>query len=374
MAPVISRTEVSPLALPHIAKLHAYTPGLQPVESGWVKLNTNECPYPPSPHVVEALRREIGDDGASLRLYPNPASAPVRVAVARAHGLEPENVCVGNGSDDILNLLVRAFCTQDAAAGFTWPSYSLYPVLVGIQDGRTEVVEFDRSMRLPIERLAGSSAQAFFLTSPNAPTGVGFGLAELESVLAAFRGLLVVDEAYAPFARENAIPLLARHPRLVVVRTLSKAHALAGIRVGYALARPEIIAVLDRVRDSYNVSRLSQVAAVAALGDPDYYDGILARVKSTRDAAFDDFARKRGWFTYPSQANFVFTEPTDARGESGPAVARSAYDFLCTRKVLVRLFPSHALTASFLRISVGTDAEMGILGDTLDAWLRTPNA
>jgi len=371
---VISPSEVSPLALPHIAKLHAYTPGLQPVESGWVKLNTNECPYPPSPHVVEALRREIGDDGASLRLYPNPASAPVRVAVARAHGLEPENVCVGNGSDDILNLLVRAFCTQDAAAGFTWPSYSLYPVLVGIQDGRTEVVEFDRSMRLPIERLAGSSAQAFFLTSPNAPTGVGFGLAELESVLAAFRGLLVVDEAYAPFARENAIPLLARHPRLVVVRTLSKAHALAGIRVGYALARPEIIAVLDRVRDSYNVSRLSQVAAVAALGDPDYYDGILARVKSTRDAAFDDFARKRGWFTYPSQANFVFTEPTDARGESGPAVARSAYDFLCTRKVLVRLFPSHALTASFLRISVGTDAEMGILGDTLDAWLRTPNA
>ena len=184
----------------------------------------------------------------------------------------------------------------------------------------------------------------------------------------------MVDEAYAPFATENAVPLLARYPRLVIVRTLSKAYALAGIRVGYALAAPEVIEVLDRVRDSYNVNRLSQVAAVAALGDPAYYDGIIARVKATRDAAIADFATRRGWFTYPSQANFIFSEPRDARGNAGAAVARSAYDFLCARKVLVRLFPSHALTASFLRISVGTDAEMRVLGESLDAWQRTPNA
>ncbi len=362
-------SDLSSLALTHVAKLHAYTPGLQPTEAGWVKLNTNECPYPPSPRVAEALHEAIGPDAAALRLYPNPASTPVRAAVARLHGLTEADVCIGNGSDDILNLLIRAYCGGEAATGFTLPSYSLYPVLIGIQDGRMEAIEFDRSMRLPIDKIAASAARIFFLTSPNAPTGVGFGNAQIAQVLASFDGLLVVDEAYAPFAEESAIALLAAHPRLVVVRTLSKAFALAGIRVGYALAHPSVIEVLDRVRDSYNVNRLSQVAAVAALGDPSYYDGIIARVKATRTAAVADFAERRGWFTYPSQANFIFTEPKNARGESGAAVARSAYDFLCARQVLVRLFPSHALTASFLRISVGTDAEMRVLTDTLDAWL-----
>jgi histidinol-phosphate aminotransferase len=366
--------DISSLALPHIAKLHAYTPGLQPGESGWVKLNTNECPYPPSPRVAEALCREIGEDGGLLRLYPNPKSGPLRGVVAKlhGHGLSETNVCIGNGSDDILNLLIRAFCTQDAAAGFTLPSYSLYPVLVEIQNGATSVIEFDRTMRLPFDRIIGSKARAFFLTSPNAPTGVGFTNAEIERVLAGFPGLLVVDEAYAPFAKENAVPLLARYPNLVVVRTLSKAHALAGIRVGYALAHPDVIGLLDRVRDSYNVSRLSQVAAVAALGDQAYYDGIIARVKATRDRCVREFARSRGWFTYESQANFLFTEPKNARGDTGPAVAKAAYDFLYARKVLVRHFPSHALTAPFLRISVGTDDEMLVLNQTLDAWLKAP--
>ncbi len=364
------------LALPHIAKLHAYTPGLQPTEPGWVKLNTNECPYPPSPRVAEAIRREVGEDGATLRLYPNPKSSPLRAAIAQlhGHGLREEHVCIGNGSDDILNLLVRAFCTQDAPAGFTLPSYSLYPVLVGIQDGGTRVIEFDRSMRLPLEKIADSPARAFFLTSPNAPTGVAFANADLERVLASYRGLLVVDEAYAPFARENSLPLLARFPNLVVVRTLSKAYALAGIRVGYALAHPEVIGLLDRVRDSYNVNRLSQAAALAALGDQPYYDGVIAKVVATRDRFVRDLTERLGWFTYPSQANFVFTEPKDARGATGPAVSKSAYDFLCAHQVLVRHFPSHALTAPFLRISVGTDAEMRVLSDTLDAWQKTTNA
>jgi len=384
----------SDLALPHVAKLHAYTPGIQPTGPGWVKLNTNECPYAPSPRVAEALRREIGDDGASLRLYPNPQSTPLRAALATLHGLREQNVVIGNGSDDILNLLIRAFCRagspdpaergvrpagsgdpalQASAAGFTLPSYSLYPVLVAIQDGRSEVIEFDRSMRLPLEKIAGSTARAFFLTSPNAPTGVGFPNADIERALESFRGLLVVDEAYAPFAKENAVPLLARYPNLVVVRTLSKAYALAGIRVGYALAHPDVIEVLDRVRDSYNVSRLSQAAALAALGDQAYYDGVVAKVKATRDRCVNAFLN-RGWKTYDSQANFIFTEPKNSRGETGLEVAKSAYSFLYSRKVLVRHFPSHALTAPFLRISVGTDDEMLVLSKTFDAWLSPNNA
>src|SRR5688572_17123113 len=241
-------SDLTSLSLPHIAKLHAYTPGLQPTERGWVKLNTNECPYPPSPRVAEAIRRELGEDGTSLRLYPNPKSSALRSAIAALHGLREENVIVGNGSDDILNLIVRAFVATDAPAGFTFPSYSLYPVLVGIQDGRTALIEFDRSMKLPVDRIAASSARVFFLTSPNAPTGVGFANAEFEQILTRYSGLLIVDEAYAPFARENTVELLRRYSRLVVVRTLSKAHALAGIRIGYALAHPEVIELLDRVR------------------------------------------------------------------------------------------------------------------------------
>jgi len=360
------------LALTHVGKLHPYTPGLQPTEPGWLKLNTNESPYPPSPNVAEAILRDVGADGAGLRLYPNPTSAPLRSAVARMHGLEAANVCVGNGSDDILNLLVRCFCGPAAAAGFTSPGYSLYPVLVGIQNGASVPIPLDRGMRLPVEKIAASGAQAFFLTSPNAPTGVGFPNSDICAILDAFDGLVVVDEAYALFARENAAGLVAKRPRLVVVRTLSKAYALAGIRVGYALADPSVIEVLDRARDSYNVSRVSQVAALAALGDPEYYAGMIGKIKSTRDFQMRSWSEKRGWFTFPSQANFICTEPRDAGGRTGPAVARAAHEFLFSRKVLVRHFPSDALTASFLRISVGTDDEMLVLEKTLDAWLKAP--
>jgi histidinol-phosphate aminotransferase len=360
------------LALAHVGGLHPYTPGLQPTEPGWTKLNTNESPYPPSPSVAEAILREVGADGASLRLYPNPTSAPVRSAVARMHGLAAANVCVGNGSDDILNLLVRCFCGPAAAAGFTVPGYSLYPVLVGIQGGAAAPVALDRGMRLPVERIAASGARAFFLTSPNAPTGVGFPNSDICRILDTFAGLVVVDEAYAPFASENAAGLVATRANLVVVRTLSKAYALAGIRVGYALADPGVIDVLDRARDSYNVSRLSQVAALAALGDPGHHAGIVGKVKATRDFYMRKWREGRGWFTFPSEANFICTEPRDAEGRAGPSVAKAAQDFLFSKKVLVRHFPSDALTASFLRISVGTDDEMLVLEKTLDSWLKAP--
>ena len=190
MSSVSKSPDLSSLALPHVAKLHAYTPGLQPSEPGWTKLNTNECPYPPSPRVAEALQRELGADGASLRLYPNPKSTPLRAAIAQLHGVREENVIVGNGSDDVLNLIIRAFvgsacragspnpaecgtltaagfgapALQQSTAGFTLPSYSLYPVLVEIQDGRSNVIEFDRSMRLPVERRTISPTVQALLT------------------------------------------------------------------------------------------------------------------------------------------------------------------------------------------------------------------
>jgi len=378
----LGQPAISAVALPHIAPLHAYTPGIQPTEPGWTKLNTNECPYPPSPRVAEALLKEIGPAGESLRLYPNPTSAPLRATVAALHKVTPAQVCIGNGSDDILNLLVRVCCGSDAPSGaaaasavaYTYPSYSLYPVLIAIQNGKPEVIPFDRSMTLPLEQIAASSAKLFLLTSPNAPTGVGFTRAEIAAALAVCPGLLVVDEAYAPFADEDAIPLLQAHRNLVITRTLSKAYALAGIRVGYALADPEVIGWLDRVRDSYNVSRLSQVAAIAALKDTAYHADIVARIRATRDRCYQAWSQDRGWFTYRSSSNFLFTEPKNARGETGPAVAQAAYEFLLGHKILVRYFPNHALTASFLRVSVGTDDEMRRLNSTLDAWLKQSNA
>jgi len=358
----------SELALSHIPKLHAYAPGFQPSAGEWVKLNTNECPYPPSPRVAQAISEAIGRDGNALRLYPSPTSAALREQIARIHELESSHVIVGNGSDDILNLLVRVFGDTSAATGMTFPSYSLYPVLVGIQNGQTEVIEFDRTMRLPIEKVAASLARVFFLTSPNAPTGVAFSNREIEAVLQSFPGVLVVDEAYAPFADENAVSLVAKYPNLVVVRTLSKAHALAGIRVGYALASAETIGLLDRVRDSYNVNRLSQAAALAALGDADYYTGIIGKIKRTRDYWAAEWAT-RDWFIYPSAANFLFLEPRNSAGEAGAEVAADLFEFLKSRLILVRAFPSHALTASFLRISVGSDDEMLAVEEAFQAWL-----
>ena len=362
---------LSSLALPHVAAMHAYTPGLQPTGPGWVKLNTNECPYPPSPRAAAAIQAELAGAGEKLRLYPNPKAAPLRQLVAslHGHGLTEENVLIGNGSDDVLNLLVRVFGGPDAPTSFTLPSYSLYPVLVAIQNGLCAPVPFDRSMKLPLDALAATPARACFLTSPNAPTGVAFTNAELTTLLARFPSVLVLDETYAPFARENAVALLAAHPRLVITRSLSKAQGLAGLRVGYCLAHPEIIALLDRVRDSYNVNRLSQVGAHAALSDGDYYAGVIGKIIRTRDHWFHEFTDTRGWFTYESQANFLFTEPKNTAGESGPAVAKSLYDFFVSRRILVRAFPGNPLTASFLRISIGTDEEMLAVNEAIAAWL-----
>ena len=366
----MSANSILQRARPHLLALHAYVPGLQPQEPGWIKLNTNENAYPPSPRVVEALQREIGADGASLRLYPSPTSAPLRAAVARRHGLKPENVCIGNGGDDILNLLVRCFCGPEVAGAWTVPSYSLYPVLIGLEGAPVQALEFERDLRLPVGGIVRSEAPICFLTTPNAPTGVGFAAEDLRAAIAGFRGLLVADETYAPFADSDIAGWVREFPNLCVTRSFSKSHCLAGQRIGYALAHPEVIDLLDRVRDSYNVSRLSQVAALAAFEDVGYYDGLVRTIRATRERFFRELTQRRGWFTYPSQTNFVFTEPRNAAGRTGSEVVKSFYDHLVANKILVRCFPSHPLTRNFARISIGTDEEMNRLGQTIDTWLQ----
>jgi len=350
--------------------MHGYTPGEQPQGAGWVKLNTNENPYPPSPQVAAALKKEIGQDGARLRLYPNPTSKNLREALGKFHGVSADWILAGNGSDDILNLLMRVFAGPKRPAGMTSPSYSLYPVLAQLQNAKLVEVPFDKNFRLDVARAARCGANIFFLTSPNAPSGVGFATAQIARLARKFPGILVVDEAYAPFAKEHAAELPKKFPRVVVTRTFSKAYSLAGARVGYALARPEIISLLDRARDSYNLDRLAQAAALAAIQDRAYYKKTIARVVKTREA-FLKKVRARGWFAHPSQANFVLVEPATARGETGPAIAESLFAFLKSRKILVRYFGKHPLTHAALRVSMGTDHEMAALAAALDSWLNT---
>ena len=353
------------LAREHVRALSPYTPGFQPQGEGWIKINTNESPFPPSPAVAAAITEQI----SHLQRYPDPAATELRRAVARHCGVGDDEVIIGNGSDDVLNLLVRVFGGPGRLSGYTIPGYSLYPILISMGGGMGMAVEFDRSMELPVDRIAASGTQLFFLTSPNAPTGVGFSNARIRELLQAFPGILVVDEAYVDFADENAACLLAEHPNLVITRTLSKSHGLAGLRVGYALARAGLIDLLDRVRDSYNVNRLSQAGALASLADQDTLRANLARILATRENCLRVY-RELGWFVYPSATNFLFAEPRNGAGQTGAAVSESLFEFLMARKILVRRFPSHALTSGFLRFSVGADSEMQVLNQAIQSWLQ----
>lgn len=351
-------------ARPHIQALHPYVPGEQPQGGDWVKLNTNENPYPPSPKVAQAVAAEA----ANLRKYPEPTSARLRSAIGERYGLTGQNVIIGNGSDNLLDLITRCFVSEPGA-GHTVPSYSLYPVVTGMSGQTLVDVAFDRSMTLDVAALAATEAKVFFLTNPNAPTGVTFPLTQIEAALQEIDGLLVVDEAYVDFGGESAVSLLQDYENLIVVRTFSKSYSLAGMRVGFALAAAPIIAVLDRVRDAYNVDRIAQAAALAAFEDATYFEARRKEVMATREttrSALDEW----GWFTYPSAANFLFTEPKDAAGASGPEVAASLFEHLKSQRVLVRYFPSHPLTCAFIRVTIGTDAEMQAFLTASQSWLK----
>lgn len=359
-------------ALPHVQAMEGYIPGMQPQDSGWIKINTNENPNPPSPRVLEAISQALAEDGARLRLYPNPTSGGVRATIANHHGVAVEQVLVGNGCDDILNLLIRAYCGDGLKAAMMEPSYSLYPVLSNIQNGEILQLPFAEDMSLDEDAIVNSGANVFFITNPNAPTGVTFAPEVIARIAERFVGLLVIDETYAPFAETDCVGLLAKYSNVVIARSFSKAYCLAGMRIGYALAHPDTISILDRVRDSYNVDLLAQAAATAALEDVDYYRGIRDETVALREEYRSRF-EQMGWFVYPSQGNFLFVQPCQEGGEVGAAVAESLFQHLTANKILVRYFPKHALTQSFLRISIGSALEMQKLIEVITPWQTQKN-
>jgi histidinol-phosphate aminotransferase len=349
----------------HLRKLEAYTPGVQPTGKGWIKLNTNELPFPPPDSVRQAISSELG----LLARYPNPRSEKLREVLAEFHGFNVNQLIVGNGSDDLLNLLARAFGGVDRQTLETFPSYSLYPVITAIAGGNIDSVAFGEDFSLPVKDLLASQADLLFLTCPNAPTGVRFPLAELRKLAAEFSGVLVIDEAYAEFADGTALSLVKEFENVVITRTFSKAYGLAGLRVGYAIASPAVISILDRVRDSYNVNRLSQAGAIAAIQSREFYDGCIKEVRATREKVRDALIEME-WNVFPSEANFLFGAPVNDTGERGPGVAQSLFRHLEEHRILVRYFPKHPLTASYLRISIGTNSEMDQFLEELRTWTK----
>ncbi len=330
-----------------VQELEAYTPGEQPKVEGLVKLNTNENPYPPSPAVARALAGFAVD---SLRLYPDPVCSALRGRIAAVHGCPAEQVFVGNGSDEVLRVCTRAFTRPGGAVASFAPSYSLYPVLAAAEEvGFREVPLADGFAWA--EPPADLEASLFFLANPNAPTGVFYPVETIRSFCRRFQGVVLVDEAYVDFSGGRDCLELARSlPNVLVCRTLSKSFSLAGLRIGYAVGSAELIGALYKLKDSYNVDRLAQAIALAALEDLPWMRDNANRIAATRKRVSAEL-EKRGFRVIPSASNFLFVEPP-----AGVSAAELFAD-LRKKKILVRYFPG-GRTGRYLRVSIGTDAQM----------------
>jgi histidinol-phosphate aminotransferase len=340
------------LIRPLVQGLHAYVPGEQPKIAGLIKLNTNENPYPPSPKVLRAVKEAV--DGR-LRLYPNPTAQALRDRLARLHRCRPENVIVGNGSDELLAMAVRAF-VEPGRGLVQWfsPSYSLYPVIAKQHGARLGSAPLEADFSLPsipkLRRTPGwdFDAALTFVTTPNAPSGRGFPTRELDSLCRALRGVAILDEAYVDFASENALALTRKHPHVLIARTFSKGYSLCFQRVGYFVGPAALVAALDKIRDSYNVNGLGQLAALATLDDLPYYRSCARKIIATRKWLSGQL-EKLGFGVLPSETNFIFVRTPQFAAKEWLAKLRA-------RKILVRWFDSPA-TRDYVRVTIGTDAE-----------------
>jgi histidinol-phosphate aminotransferase len=329
--------------------LHPYVPGEQPRIADLVKLNTNESPFGPSPGAMEAIRREAAE---TLRLYPDPQALALRTALAAYHKVQPEQVFVGNGSDEVLAHAFVALLKHDAPLLFPDITYSFYPVYCRLFGIDHKTVPLDEAMQIRIadyRRPAG----AVIIANPNAPTGIALSRSEIAALLEQHPDApVVIDEAYVDFGAETAIPLVAAHPNLLVVQTMSKSRALAGLRVGYAIGNVELIEALTRVKDSFNsypLGRPAQAGAIASLEDDGHFQQSRVSVIRGRDRLSRGLARL-GFEVLPSSANFVFARHPAHQGAALAAALRE-------RAVIVRHFSADRISG-YLRITVGTGEQI----------------
>jgi histidinol-phosphate aminotransferase len=339
-----------------VSNLSPYVPGEQPQIPGLVKLNTNESPFGPSPRAIEAIRAAASDD---LRLYPDPQSMRLRETLARYHGVEPGQVFVGNGSDEVLAHTFAALLKQAAPVRFPDVTYSFYPVYCRLLGVAHETVPLDAAMNLRIDDYLDRPGPVI-LANPNAPTGIALPRAEIARLTAGRpESAVVVDEAYVDFGGETAIPLIADHPNLLVVQTMSKSRALAGLRVGYAIGHVDLIEALTRVKDSFNsypLARTAQAGALASLEDEAYFQQSRAAVMRHRERLTGALGQL-GFEVLPSSANFVFARHPKHAGAALAAALRE-------RAVLVRHFNAPRI-ADHVRITIGSEAELERRADAL---------
>lgn len=337
---------------PVVHSLKPYVPGEQPKLSNLIKLNTNENPYGPSPKVLQALQAEVAD---SLRLYPDPTGAELKAAVARRHGLTPQQVFVGNGSDEVLAHTFQALLKHEQPLLFPDISYSFYPVYCQLYQIDFQTIPLRDDFSIALEDYARPNGGIIF-PNPNAPTGKLLALDAIEQLLQTHpRSVVVVDEAYVDFGGQSAIPLVERYPNLLVVQTFSKSRSLAGLRVGFAVGQAKLIEGLERVKDSFNsypLDRFALKGAVAALEDEEYFDSTCERIMQTR-AVLVQQLEQLGFEVVPSAANFVFARHPRHSADKIAAALRE-------KSIIVRHFKLPRID-QHLRITIGTDAECAAL-------------
>ncbi len=345
---------------PVVRDLTPYVPGEQPKIANLIKLNTNENPYPPSPKAVAAMQAELGEDGARLRLYPDPNADLLKQAVARRYGASPDQVFVGNGSDEVLAHAFLALLKHDAPILFPDITYSFYPVYCGLYGIDYETVPLAEDFTLNAADYAGRPNGGIIFPNPNAPTGRVLALDAIADIARANPdSVVVVDEAYIDFGGTTAIPLTRRFDNVLVIHTLSKSRSLAGLRVGYAIGHPALIEALERVKNSFNsypLDRLAIAGAVAAIEDDAWFADCCRKVIATRETLTAELTQL-GFEVLPSGANFVFARhPGRDAGELAKALRE--------RSIIVRHFKLPRID-QFLRITVGTDAECAALTQAL---------
>lgn len=351
----------------NIREMDGYTPGEQPKQKNLIKLNTNENPYPPSPNAIK-LFAEFSTE--KLRLYPDPMADELSKTIAETYGFAQENIMVGNGSDDILNIVIRTFVNENEKIVCFDPSYSLYEVLAKIQNAGAHIINLAEDFSIPEDFLSSKldelskqkDLKVFFIANPNSPTGNAFPIREIEIICSKFKGIVLVDEAYGDFADDNALRLLKNFNNLIVSRTLSKSYSMAGVRLGWAISSPPIIKEMIKVKDSYNVNVLSQILAVGALKDQTYFKNTVSKIKATREKLIERL-KMLGFTVIPSQSNFVMTSPPDKNGNK-------LFHYLRIRNIIVRYFPAPK-TKNFIRITVGTDEDMQKLLDCCTEYIKT---
>jgi histidinol-phosphate aminotransferase len=339
--------------------LTPYVPGEQPKLANLVKLNTNENPYGPSPKVLDAVRGEAAD---TLRLYPDPGSDRLRAGIAALHGVSADQVFVGNGSDEVLGHAFLALLKHERPILFPDITYSFYPVYCGLYEIAYRQIPLTESFEIRVDDYLAPNGGVIF-PNPNAPTGCLLALNEIERLLAGNPdSVVVIDEAYIDFGGESAVSLVSRYPQLLVIRTLSKSHALAGLRVGYAIGQAQLIEALNRVKDSFNsypLDRFAQAGALASVEDHAYVAAICAKVVASRTRLVAEM-ETMGFDVLSSAANFIFARHPAHDGAKLAAALRE-------RSIIVRHFRNPARIAPFLRITIGTDAQCEALLAALKA-------